>query len=318
MGNAIGRWIPPLLIMAAIIVSMVSATALPAMVVIDFERLTPFVMGASAEAAPRWLVLYTLPALALGLWLLFRFFPTRVGKRLGRTMFRDAHETVTSPEQFARFGKTYETIVLGVVTLVLGLHAGALAAALGAYEVAVRVIPAVFGSVLVMMGNVFPRLKPNWVAGIRTKHTLADPDLWRRTHRSFGAAFVVAGLVTIVTAMIAPKFGLLLGIAAVLVACIVGFVVSRPSRIASPAAVALIWAFASGVNAQMAPIARIVELPTPATVAESPYSFSRDGFTIHGTLARPADVADGIPPHMPLAPSVVTSMVSWIRSSQTH
>jgi pimeloyl-ACP methyl ester carboxylesterase len=295
MESANGRWIPPLLIAAAITASMASAPMLPATVVIDFERLLPVAAGASAEAAPRWLVLYSVPAVALCLWLLFRIVPTRAGERLGRTMFRNAPGAVTSPEQFARFGGTYETIVLGVVMLLLGLHAGMLAAALGAYEVAMRAIPAVFGGALVMMGNVIPRLKPNWVAGVRTRHTLADPDLWRRTHRSFGAAFVVGGLVTVVTAMIAPRFGLLLGIAAVLVACIVGFVASRPGRIAAPAVLALIGAFAPDLGAQMAPIAQIVELPTPATVVESPYSFSRDGFIVHGSLARPANLADGIP-----------------------
>jgi len=295
MESATDRWIPPLLIVAAIVASMASAPLLPAMVVIDFERLVPFAAGASAEAAPRWLLLYTAPALSLALWLLFRFFPTRAGGRLARTMFRNAPETVTSPNQFARFGRTYEIIVLGVVTLVLGVHAGLLAAALGANDVAMRAIPAVFGAALVMMGNVFPRLKPNWVAGIRTRHTLAGPELWRKTHRSFGAAFVAAGLVTIATAMIAPRFGLLVGTAAVLAACIMGFVVSRPGRIVAPAVLALVSAFASDLSAQMAPIAQIVELPTPATVVESPYDFSRDGFVIHGTLAQPANLADGIP-----------------------
>ena len=233
MGNAIGRWIPPLLIGAAGIASMMAAPALPATIVIDFERLLPAVAGTSAEAAPRWLVLYSIPALALGVWALFRAFPTRIGERVGRKMYRGAPGSVTSPERFARFGRTYETIVLGVVILLLGVHAGILAAALGAYELAVRVIPAVFGAALIMMGNVFPRLKPNWVAGIRTKHTLADADLWRRTHRSFGAAFVVAGLVTVGAALIAPRFGLIVGLAAVIVACIAGFVVSRPGRVTS-------------------------------------------------------------------------------------
>lgn len=242
MENATGRWIPPLLIVAALIASMASAPALPATVVIDFERILPLVAGASAEHAPRWHVLYSMPALALALWALFRAFPTRVGESLGRKMFRDAPASVTSPGEFARFGKTYETIVLGVVTLVLGVHAGVLAAALGAYEVAVRVIPVVFGAALVMMGNVFPRLKPNWVAGIRTKRTLADASLWRTTHRRFGAAFVVAGLVTIATGLITPGVGLLVGLAGTLVACIVGFVASRPGGLAAAAAIALMCA----------------------------------------------------------------------------
>jgi uncharacterized membrane protein len=242
MGNAIGKWIPPLLIVAAIVASMVLQPALPPTVVIDFDRLLPLVSEPSTETAPRWVVLYAMPALAVGLWALFRLFPTAAGQRLGRKMFRDAPGDVTSPEQFARFGRTYETIVLGVITLVLGFHVGALAAAVGAYEAAARMIPVLFGAALVVMGNVFPRLKPNWVAGIRTKHTLADADLWRKTHRRFGAAFVVAGLVTIATGLIAPGFGLIVGIAGTLVACIVSFVASRPNGLAAAAAIALMCA----------------------------------------------------------------------------
>lgn len=233
MGNAIGKWSPAVLIVAAIIASIASTSALPAAVAIDFGRLLPVAAAAPVETAPRWMVLYALPLLALAVWLLFRFFPTRLGERLGRAMFRGAPERVTSPYEFVRFGPTYDAIVLGAVLLVVGIHAGFLAAALGAYELAARLIPATFGAAIVIMGNVFPRLKPNWVAGIRTKHTLADADLWRRTHRSFGIAFVVAGLVTIAAAMVAPRFGLLVGIGAVLLACIIGFIASRPPRAAA-------------------------------------------------------------------------------------
>jgi uncharacterized membrane protein len=288
MGNAIGRWIPPLLIVAAVIGSMVAAPALPATVVIAFERLLPVAAGTSTEAAPRWLVLYSMPALALAVWALFRAFPTRIGERVGRTMYRSAPGSVTSPEAFARFGRTYETVVLGVVTLILGLHAGVLAAAVGAYDVAVRLIPAVFGAALIMMGNVFPRLKPNWVAGIRTAHTLADSDLWRRTHRAFGAAFVLAGLVTMATALIAPRFGLIVGIAAVLVACIAGFVVSRPSRITAAAVLALACSFAADVTAQT---------PIESTIPQQQLAPYRD-------------------PHLPLAPSVVLTIVNFVRLSR--
>lgn len=233
MENAIGKWSPAVLIVATLIASMASTPALPASVAIDFGRLLPIASGAPAETAPRWMVLYALPLLALGVWLLFRFFPTWVGERLGRAMFRGSPERVTSPAEFVRLGTTYNTIVLGVVMLVVGVHAGVLAAALGAYDIAARLIPTAFGVAIVMMGNVFPRLKPNWVAGIRTKRTLADADVWRRTHRTFGTAFVGAGLVTIAAAVIAPRFGLLIGICAVLVACIIGFIASRAPRAAA-------------------------------------------------------------------------------------
>jgi uncharacterized membrane protein len=76
------------------------------------------------------------------------------------------------------------------------------------------------------MGNVMPRLRPNWVAGVRTKRTLEDPQLWRTTHRAFGTAFVVAGFLTMVVALAAPRYGLVTGLASLMLACIVGAVAS--------------------------------------------------------------------------------------------
>ena len=141
---------------------------------------------------------------------------------------------MTSPAQFARFGKTYDTIVLAVVLLILGVHGAIIASTTGFPDLAVRIVPAVLGASLILMGNVMPRLRPNWVAGVRTKRTLEDPQLWRTTHRAFGTAFVVSGILTMIVAVIAPRYGLVTGIAALLASCIVGLVASnRPRPIAS-------------------------------------------------------------------------------------
>jgi len=286
MRSAILRWVPLILIAVAGAISAAVWSDVPSAVVLPVDGIIPFASGTPAEPAPRWVLLYSMPALAFALWAAFRAFPTSAGQRLARRMYRGAPEHVTSPDQFARFGKTYDTIVLGVVMLVLGLHAGALAVALGANEIAVHIAPVVLGASLVLMGNVFPRLKPNWVAGIRTKATLADPDLWRSTHRTFGAAFVGAGMVTIAVGLVAPRFGLIAGVGSLLAALLVGFVASRPNRAVPPAVMALLCVIVSDGGAQLPPVARIVELTPPAGVLESPYSFSREGFTLHGTLAR--------------------------------
>ena len=52
---------------------------------------------------------------------------------------------MTSPDQFARFGKTYDAIILAVIILILGLHAAIIAGALGYTGAAARIVPAVLG-----------------------------------------------------------------------------------------------------------------------------------------------------------------------------
>ena len=226
MASVNRRWLPPALIAVATVMSATTYGRLPAMVDLPFQGLLPFPMTDPADQAPRWLALSLMPVLALVLWAGFRLAPTAAGQRIGRRMFRRAPEEVTSPEQFDRYRQTYDAIVLGVVMLILGFHAAVLAMAWDAPDVATRIVPAVFGGCLILMGNVMPRLRPNWVAGIRTQRLLENPQLWRSTHRAFGTAFVVSGVATIITAVVAPQYGLVVGIASLMASCVVGFVAS--------------------------------------------------------------------------------------------
>lgn len=227
MPNMTRRWLPPALIAVAAAASMTIHDRLPPMVAVPLDSLLPFDLTPVPGPAPRWLALFLMPTLALIVWLAFRLAPTAAGQRLGRRMFRDAPEAVTSPEQFERFGNTYDAIVLGVTMLFLGLHAAVLAAALERPGIASRIVPAALGGCLMLMGNVMPRLRPNWVAGLRVKRTLEDPRLWRNTHRAFGAALVVAGAATMLAAVVAPRYGMLVFVGLLLVSCMVGFVASR-------------------------------------------------------------------------------------------
>ncbi len=230
------RWLPPVVIVVAAAGSLLAYDGLPAMVELGFEGLLPVDVPGRRDAAPRWLALSLMPALALLLWAAFRAAPTAAGARVGRFLFRRAPDAVTSPEQFGRFGKSYDAIVLGVVMLPLAAHAAILAGALGQPGIAARIFPVMLGVCLVVVGNVMPRLRPNWVAGVRTTRTLEDPQLWRTTHRAFGGAFVVAGLLTIVVALVAPRYGLVAGIAALLLTFVVGAVASTRGRARDPRA----------------------------------------------------------------------------------
>lgn len=227
------KWLPLVLIGLAAVASLLTYRWLPAMLDLRLEGMLPFETSETASPVPRWLALSLMPALALLLWAAFRAAPTAAGQRVARRLFRRAPEAVTSPEQFERFGKTYDAIVLGVVMLILGVHAAIITAALGHPGIAVRIAPAVLGATLILMGNVMPRLRPNWVAGVRTQRTFENPQLWRTTHRAFGAAFVVSGFLTIIVGAFAPRYGLLTAIASLLMSLVVGFVASM-RRVAHP------------------------------------------------------------------------------------
>jgi uncharacterized membrane protein HdeD (DUF308 family) len=224
---------------------------------VRFEGLLPFAGTAAPETAARWAILWLIPVLALLVFALFRVAPTATGQRLGRRLFRHAPAEVTSPAQFERFGRTYDGIVLAVILLFVGVHAAMLAAALQAPALAARILPAVLGVCLVMMGNVTPRLRPNWVAGLRSRRLLEDPQLWRRAHRVFGAALVVSGLATIVAALAAPTWGVIVAVVSILTSCLIGWLASRRDggtrRRASVAVLILLCVAATGVSAASTP-----------------------------------------------------------------
>ena len=229
MASVDRKWLPPALIACAGVASIIASHWLPPMLGFDLDGLLPWSLPPS-RVGPRWLALSLLPTVALLLWIGFRLAPTIAGQRIGRRLFPTAADAVTAPSQFEQFGKSYETIVLAVVLLVLGFHAGLLAAALHANAAAAHIIPLVLGGSLVLLGNVMPRLRPNWVAGLRTPRLLADPQLWRDANRTFGSAIVVSGILTVVAGIAAPSFGLLVGIAGLVVSCCVALLAGGGER----------------------------------------------------------------------------------------
>ena len=235
MGNVARRWLPLALIAAVTALTAYVIRDLPNPVAIDLRGLLPFSLEPAADTAPRWVAIVAMPALATVVWILFAALRSRLALGLTRRLYGDLPEALGNPVTVTRFRPTYDTIVLWVVTLVLGIHTGVVAAALGHVTLAPRIINVVLGMSLVAMGNVFPRLRPNLVAGIRTRRTLADPLLWRSTHRIMGVALVLAGLMTVLVGLVAPSFGLPTAIISLLVTCVIAAVGGSRSAVTSRA-----------------------------------------------------------------------------------
>lgn len=62
-----------------------------------------------------------------------------------------------------------------------------------------------FGLLFIGLGNFMPRIRPNFTFGIRTPWTLASEEVWRSTHRASGPVFVVAGIATLIAALVATS-----------------------------------------------------------------------------------------------------------------
>ena len=224
MGNVVRRWLPLALIAITIALTAYVIRDLPSRVSIDLRGLLPFSLEPAADTAPRWVAIVAIPTLATVVWILFAALRSRVALSATRRLFGDVAETLGEPSSVERFHPTYDTVVLWVVVLVLGIHAAVIAAALGYLTLAPRLVSVVMGVAFIAIGNVFPRLRPNLIAGIRTRRTLADPVLWRATHRIMGVTFVTAGLITVLVGVVAPSFGLVTAVTTLIVTCVIAAV----------------------------------------------------------------------------------------------
>jgi uncharacterized membrane protein len=103
---------------------------------------------------------------------------------------------------YAKFPATYDFVVNLVVTLLFIGQLTTLGNALGLPIRIDRVLPAAIGLLLITLGNVLPRARPNWFFGIRTPWTLTNDRVWERTHRVGGYLMMAAGVATIAAAFV--------------------------------------------------------------------------------------------------------------------
>jgi uncharacterized membrane protein len=118
---------------------------------------------------------------------------------------------------YAKFGGAFDAIVVSIMLFMLGMHIIILRAALG-YPVAMqRVVPAGVGVLLVVIGNLLPRARPNWFVGIRTPWTLSSDRVWEKTHRVGGQVFVAGGILIVLAAFVMQRWAHVTLIAVVLI-----------------------------------------------------------------------------------------------------
>lgn len=99
-------------------------------------------------------------------------------------------------DNYARFARAYRALRVVLALFGLGLTAVQLASSLpGTRLNAAGLAAAGMGAMLAAVGNYLPKLRPNFLCGIRTPWTLASEGVWRKTHRLAGPCWVAGGAV---------------------------------------------------------------------------------------------------------------------------
>lgn len=121
---------------------------------------------------------------------------------------------------YALFAGVYNMFKLVFALFMAGLYFMVIAAALG-YDIDIGTVVSIGISLLfILLGNSMGRIKHNYFFGVKNPWTLADEEVWKKTHRLAGRVFVAGGAATLVTTLIsrpAAFWALIASIIAVLV-----------------------------------------------------------------------------------------------------
>jgi uncharacterized membrane protein len=184
----------------------------------------PMLPGPFLDERPsaRIMVAFTLPTAALVIYTLFRSLWMHDRVRSGNGAFESA----------------YYAIVLRTLLFVLALHTVVMIGltgvmnTVGVHVPVGRLVVLLFGVMLVAIGNLLPRTRPNVAVGVRTNRTLTSTQLWQQVHRAGGYATVGLGLAIAATSLVSARetAGVLISASALLAALAVFASYRRYSR----------------------------------------------------------------------------------------
>jgi uncharacterized membrane protein len=103
-----------------------------------------------------------------------------------------------------------------------GLHLLAISVAMGADLDLTRIVLMGTGALFIVIGNYLPKVRSNFLMGIRTPWTLTSDRSWARTHRLGGRLFVLEGLILVVAGLLGIGGPVQVGLIIAGVAIIVG------------------------------------------------------------------------------------------------
>ena len=109
-------------------------------------------------------------------------------------------------KNYERFRPYYDGFCLFLAAFLLALNGVTLSEALSPGRISVgKVVILMVGVLFLFLGNILPKFKSNFFAGIRTPWALDDPDVWNRTQRLGGILFAVTGLVMLLSGLLLPE-----------------------------------------------------------------------------------------------------------------
>lgn len=181
------KWIPLVLIIAAVAASIFYYPQLPASMPTHWSA-SGEPNGYSSRLWGAWM----LPLIMASVWFILRAIP-HIDPRKAN---------------YEKFSGMYDALVILILAFMLLIHVVVLIAATGTPIRMDRIILPSVGVFIAIMGLLLPKAHPNWFVGIRTPWTLTSDLSWERTHEVGGRLFVILGLLMVVSTFLMPEIAI--------------------------------------------------------------------------------------------------------------
>jgi uncharacterized membrane protein len=107
---------------------------------------------------------------------------------------------------YERFATPYSILRVTILGFLAVCHVVMQFIAFG-YQVNMNAVMFVsVGVLMLILGNMMGKIRPNWFVGVRTPWTLSSKASWTKTHRLAGRLLMVVGLLSIITAWSTSSF----------------------------------------------------------------------------------------------------------------
>lgn len=189
---------PVLALIAAFIAGIVVVLHLPPVVPIHWNT-----AGVADGWGSRYTAAFFMPVIVLAVYLLLLALP-----------YLDPRDV-----RHIEFRNPYHALKAAIVAALLVAYAGLIAQDLGK-AVPINSVFILLGVLFVVVGATLPRLGRNWMMGIRNPWTLTNETVWHRTHRFGGKVFIIAGILSILTAFLPGSSAVIMFIIIILAAVI--------------------------------------------------------------------------------------------------
>ncbi|QHT62957.1 DUF1648 domain-containing protein [Paenibacillus lycopersici] len=122
---------------------------------------------------------------------------------------------------FASFTAAFEISRFGAALLLTAAGWAMIVFNLG-YDIDIRkIILIAVGLLFAVMGNYMTQVRPNYMFGIRTPWTLANEEVWRKTHRIGGPVMMLGGVVALAAAFFEGDASVAVFIGAIVLASLI-------------------------------------------------------------------------------------------------